>query len=106
MRGRPIPYVLLILDQRDTLHGMSLFDKESDASKSLRLLVIGGRQDLIDLTERACGAKKRIGRKDSLQHTRYPVTTLELILFVILVSTFIVLAFLCLYFPLGSQPHL
>jgi hypothetical protein len=85
---------------------MSLFDKESEASKSLRLLVIGGRQDLIDLTERARGAKKRIGRKDSLQHTRYPVTTLELILFVIFVSTFIVLTFLCLYFPLGSEPHL
>ena len=85
---------------------MSLFDKESDASRSLRLLVRGGRQDLIELPERARGAKKRIGREDSLQHTRYPVTTLELILFVILVSTFIVLTFLCLYFPLGSEPHL
>jgi len=30
---------------------MSLFDKESDASKSLRLLVIGGRQDIIGLTQ-------------------------------------------------------
>jgi cell division protein FtsL len=45
-------------------------------------------------------------REDSLQHTRYPITTLELILFVILVLTFIVMIFLCLYLPSGSEPHL
>ena len=57
--------------------------------------------------DRDPAAKKRIERKeDSLQHTRYPITTLELILFVILVLTFIVLTSLCIYLPVGSEPHL
>ena len=36
--------------QKDSLHRMSLTDKESDASKALRLLIIGSRQKEIDLT--------------------------------------------------------
>src|SRR6266446_7365003 len=35
--------------QKDSLHRMSLIDKESDASKALRLLIIGSRQKEIDL---------------------------------------------------------
>ncbi|MBV9105604.1 MAG: hypothetical protein JO313_06225 [Verrucomicrobia bacterium] len=48
------------------------------------------------------GPKKRIDRKESLQATRYPITTLELILFVILVVTFLVLAFLSISLPLET----
>jgi hypothetical protein len=47
-------------------------------------------------------AKKRTDRKDSLQRTRYPITNLELIFFVILVLTFIALAFLCISLPWGE----
>lgn len=56
--------------------------------------------------DRDRAAKKRIEGKDSLQHTRYPITTLELILFMILVLTFIVLTSLCIYLQVGSEPHL
>jgi hypothetical protein len=38
------------MHRRDSLHTMSLIDKESDVSKSLKLLLIGYRQDKIDLT--------------------------------------------------------
>jgi len=44
--------VLRNADRKDTLGRMSLFDKGSDVSESLRKLVLGGGgQDVIDLTE-------------------------------------------------------
>jgi hypothetical protein len=48
---------------------------------------------------------RRIQRKARLQPTRYPVTTLELVLFLILVLTFIVIAILS-SLPSGYEPHL
>jgi hypothetical protein len=47
------------------------------------------------------GSDKPMVPEHRLQPTRYPITNLELILF-ILVVTFIVLAFLCISLPLES----